>query len=181
MSFSSLSSSHKKFLLSLHSDVESKSFKDANQHSNWRSAMKDELDAFELSKTWRLLDCPAGVKPFGCKWVYRIKHKPDGSVDRYKARLVAKGFTQTEGVDFLETFSPVVKPATITLDVYMTLPPDLHLLNRINAQTSSDYSLFVKFIGDQISILLVYVDDIVLIGNFISKLAAIKSILRQHF
>ncbi|XP_029147045.1 uncharacterized mitochondrial protein AtMg00820-like [Arachis hypogaea] len=115
MSFSSLSSSHKKFILSLHSDIEPKSFKDANQHSNWRSAMKDELDALEMNKTWRLVDCPAGVKPVGCKWVYRIKRKPDGSVDRYKARLVAKGFTQTEGVDFLKTFSPVVKPATIRL------------------------------------------------------------------
>ncbi|XP_029148784.1 uncharacterized mitochondrial protein AtMg00820-like [Arachis hypogaea] len=63
--------------------------------------MKDELDALELNKTWRLIDCPAGVKPVG--------------FDRYKARLVAKGFTQTEGVDFLETFSPVVKLATIRL------------------------------------------------------------------
>ncbi|XP_057745169.1 uncharacterized mitochondrial protein AtMg00820-like [Arachis stenosperma] len=77
--------------------------------------MKDELDALELNKTWRLVDCPAEVKPVGCKWVYRIKCKPDGSVDRYKARLVAKWFTQTEGVDFLETFSSVVKPATIRL------------------------------------------------------------------
>ncbi|XP_015943271.1 uncharacterized mitochondrial protein AtMg00820-like [Arachis duranensis] len=113
--------------------------------------MKDELDALELNKTWCLIDCPAGVKPVGCKWVYRIKRKPDGSVDRYKARLVAKVFTQTKGVDFLETFFPVVKPATIKLvlasasmrhwtvhqldvnnaflhgdlseDVYMTLPP----------------------------------------------------------
>ncbi|XP_057761137.1 uncharacterized mitochondrial protein AtMg00820-like [Arachis stenosperma] len=77
--------------------------------------MKDELDALELNKTWRLVDCPAGVKPVGCKWVYRIKRKPDGSIDRYKARIMAKEFTQTEGVDFLETFSPVVKPATIRL------------------------------------------------------------------
>ncbi|XP_016191784.1 uncharacterized protein LOC107632629 [Arachis ipaensis] len=113
--------------------------------------MKDELDALELNKTWHLVDCPVGVKLVGCKWVYRIKRKPDSSVDQYKARLVAKGFTQTEGVDFLETFSPVVKPATIRLvlalasinhwpihqldvnnaflhgdlyeNVYMTLPP----------------------------------------------------------
>ncbi|XP_015964557.1 uncharacterized mitochondrial protein AtMg00820-like [Arachis duranensis] len=77
--------------------------------------MKDELDALELNKTWCLVDCPAGVKPVGCKWVYRIKRKSDGSVDRYKARLVAKGFTQTEGIDFLKIFSLVVKPATIRL------------------------------------------------------------------
>ncbi|XP_020970162.1 uncharacterized protein LOC110268382 [Arachis ipaensis] len=115
MYFSSLSSSHHKFLLSLHSDVEPKPFKDVNQHSNWRSAMKDELDALELNKTWRLVDCATSIKPVGYKWVYRIKNKPDGSIDRYKTRLVAKGFTQIEGVDFLETFSPVVKPATIRL------------------------------------------------------------------
>ncbi|XP_072063911.1 uncharacterized mitochondrial protein AtMg00820-like [Arachis hypogaea] len=77
--------------------------------------MKDELDALELNKIWLLVDCPADIKSVGCKWVYRIKRKPDGSVDRYKARLVSKGFTHTEGVDFLKTFSPVVKPATIRL------------------------------------------------------------------
>ncbi|RYQ92032.1 hypothetical protein Ahy_B09g098122 [Arachis hypogaea] len=80
-SFSSLSSSHNKYLLSLYSDVEAKSFK-ANQHSNWRSAMKDEMDALELNKTWRLVDCTGDIKPVGCKWVYHIKRKLDRSVDR---------------------------------------------------------------------------------------------------
>ena len=71
--------------------------------------MKAEIDALERNQTWKLVDLPPGKTPIGCKWVYRIKYKPDGSIDRYKARLVAKGFTQVEGVDYMNTFSPVPK------------------------------------------------------------------------
>ena len=75
--------------------------------------MDEELSALQLNQTWTLIPLPAGQKPIGCKWVYKIKYNSDGNVDRYKARLVAKGYTQIEGVDYSETFSPTAKLTTL--------------------------------------------------------------------
>jgi histone deacetylase 1/2 len=80
---------------------------------NWRSAMQDEYDALMSNKTWTLVPPGPHRNIIDCKWVYRVKHRADGTIDRYKARLVAKGFKQRYGIDYEDTFSPVVKIATI--------------------------------------------------------------------
>ena len=77
--------------------------------------MSAKYDALVKNGTWELVPSHSSQNVVGYKWIFRIKCQPNGSVARYKARLVAKGFHQRPGVDFTETFSPVVKPVTIRL------------------------------------------------------------------
>lgn len=79
----------------------------------WKRAVDDELRSLTDNGTWQLVDLPAGCRPIDCKWVFRTKFNPDGSVQKRKARLVAKGFTQRYGFDFSETYAPVVKMSTV--------------------------------------------------------------------
>jgi hypothetical protein len=71
--------------------------------------MRTELTTFENQKTWSLVPLPPNCHPIDSKWVFRIKYQSGGLVERYKTCLVAKGFTQTEGLDYHETFAPVAK------------------------------------------------------------------------
>ncbi|PHU00412.1 hypothetical protein BC332_30199 [Capsicum chinense] len=75
--------------------------------------MKKEIVALEDNHTWSVVDLPPNKTPIECKWVFRVKYTAPGAVERYKVRLVAKGYSQQEGLDYTETFSPVAKMVTV--------------------------------------------------------------------
>ncbi|WVZ95953.1 hypothetical protein U9M48_041653 [Paspalum notatum var. saurae] len=115
--------------------MEPTNLQDALNNDNWRFAMDKEFDALMKNRTWHLVPHQRGLNVIDCKWVYKIKNKADGTIDRYKARLVAKGFKQRYGIDYEDTFSPVVKPATIRLILSLAVSQGwyLHQLDVQNA------------------------------------------------
>lgn len=89
--------------------------------------MREEMRSLTENVTWSLAELPKGKKPVKCKWVFKTKRDSNGNVARYKARLVAKGFTQVAGVDYNETFSPVVRYTSIRFLLAMAVQFDLRV------------------------------------------------------
>ncbi|RVW97674.1 Retrovirus-related Pol polyprotein from transposon RE1 [Vitis vinifera] len=203
-------------------------------------SMQSELAALEANHTWSLTSLPPGKKPIGCRWVYKIKRHSDGTIERFKARLVAKGYTQLEGIDYHDTFSPTAKMITVRCllalaaaqnwslhqldvnnaflhddlheEIYMSPPPGLrrqgenlvcHLHKSLYGlkqasrqwfakfstaiqaagfvQSKADYSLFTCRKGKSFTALLIYVDDILITGNDVKAIVALKQFLHSHF
>ncbi|KAJ9554596.1 hypothetical protein OSB04_018641 [Centaurea solstitialis] len=209
--------------------------------AKWKEAMDSEIQSMHDNQVWILVDQIPNRKTIGRKWIFKKKTDMDGNVHTFKARLVAKGYTQTQGVDYDETFSPVAKIKSIRImlaiaafydyevwqmdvktaflngklseDVYMTQPEgfvDIKHPNRVCKLEKSIYGLkqasrswnlcfhekvkafgfsrsedescvYVKASGSIVTFLVLYVDDILLIGNDIPTMNGVKSWLGKCF
>jgi hypothetical protein len=120
--------------IALHED-EPTCFSQARKHAEWRATMNAEFDALLKNGTWTLVPSSPVMNIVGSKWVFQIKRKADGQIERYKARLVAKWFHQQLEIDFVETYSPVVKPITIrtVLSIAVSAGWEIHQVDISNA------------------------------------------------
>ena len=209
--------------------------------SLWQKAMNTEMESMDSNGVWKLVDLPQGIKPIGCKWVYKRKRGVDGKVETFKARLVAKGYTQKEGIDYEETFSPVAMLKSIRIllsiaaaldyeiwqmdvktaflngsleeDIYMIQPDGFKakgqedkvckLLKSIYGLKQASRSWNIRFDqaiktygfeqnidepcvykcikNEKVVFLILYVDDILLIGNDVAILSSVKVWLAKQF
>ncbi|KAH9783514.1 hypothetical protein KPL71_009336 [Citrus sinensis] len=165
VSYNSLSLVYRTFITSLDSVQIPRTIHETLKHPGWQKAVQDEVTALEKNRTWVITDLPAGKIPVGCKWIFAIKHKADGSIERLKARLVAKGFTQS--YDIKNAFLN----GDLEEEVYMEVP-----LRIERSHTKSKFSTEKK-----IAVLIVYVDDIILTGDFEEELQFLKQRLAHEF
>ncbi|KAK8593575.1 hypothetical protein V6N12_045652 [Hibiscus sabdariffa] len=238
------------FLVTTHGDVilvdhdEPKTYQEAvssPDSEKWLEAMRSEMDSMSDNQVWTLVKPPEGIKPIGCKWVFKKKTDMDGNVQTYKGRLVAKGYRQIHGIDYDETFSHVAMFKSIQIllalaafrdyeiwqmdvktaflhgkleeDVYMTQPEgfvtpknvgkvyklqrsiyglkqasrswNLHFNDAIKEfgfiRNEDEPCVYKKFSRSIVSFLILYVDDILIIGNDIPTLQSVKAWLSSCF
>jgi hypothetical protein len=100
-------------LMSNISDVEPSSFEEEDKLQVWKDAMLEEYKSIIKNNVWDIMPRPKDKSVVSSKWIYKIKHAADGSVENFKAIFVARGFTQKEGIDYEETFAPVARYTSI--------------------------------------------------------------------
>ena len=158
--YGKLGTQYKAFLSLLDDIVIPKRVEEALQDPGWKAAMDEDMCALRRNNTWEITTLPQGKRAIGCRWVFTPKFRADRTLDRLKARLVAKGYTQTQGIDYGETFALVAKFNTVRVlialaakckwdilqfdvknaflhgeleeEVYMQLPPGYHLTDNPN-------------------------------------------------
>lgn len=135
MTWTKLSSGFKAFIAKIDSVVVPKYIHEAFKDPKWEKVVQEKVKALHDNGTWEVVDLPKGKKVVGSKWVFTVKYKAYGEVERYKVRLVAQCFTQTYGIDYKEKFAPVAKLNSIRvlLSLAVNLDWELHQLDVKNA------------------------------------------------
>ncbi|RVW86427.1 Retrovirus-related Pol polyprotein from transposon TNT 1-94 [Vitis vinifera] len=180
VSYDNLSPSFHAFTTNLSRIDVPRTIEDALAVPEWKNVVLEEMQALEKSDTWSLVELPQGKSVVECKWVFTIKVRPNGSIEIYKARLVAKGFTQTYGIDYTETFAPIAKLNTIRVLLSLAILKSDQESRIFTRQT--DHTLLVKHSSNKrVTILVVYVDDIILIGDDFNEMEEIKRLMAMEF
>eukprot|EP00253_Pinus_taeda_P032649 PITA_32649 len=173
--------------------------------------MEEEMNSLLENKTWELVNLPKGIKALQNKWVYRIKHEGDEKKERYKARLLVKGFSKKEGIDFTEIFSPIVKMSSIRVilslaaaldleceqldvktaflhgeleeEIYMEQPEGfIEKAKKTLFTLEADHCVYIKrYDQGKHIILLLYVDDMLIVGHDKNKINRLKKYLGRKF
>ncbi|XP_071677214.1 uncharacterized mitochondrial protein AtMg00810-like [Lolium perenne] len=147
---------------------------------HWRRAMELEYQALMKNGTWTLVPPRSGVNIIDCKWVFKVKTHADGSIERYKARLVAKGFKQRYGLDYEDTFSPVVKPTTIRVLLSLAVTRGWSL-RQLDVQNAFLHGVLEEERPEVTMYVLVYVDDIILVSSSVTAADRLVSSLSVAF
>ncbi|GAA0181710.1 transmembrane signal receptor [Lithospermum erythrorhizon] len=194
---------HRVFFAALTTGVEPKSFKEAMCDSQW-GAMQTEIQGLENNDTWTLASLPPEKNALGSRWIYKVKHRSDGTVDRFKARLVVFVNDHVDGIDYSNTFAPVAKMVTVrvflavaaakdwelhqmdvhnvflhgdlTEEVYMKIPPGFE-----KGRHGQVCRLRKSLYGLKQLLDVVYVDDLIIAGNNRVDIAAFKEYLHICF
>ena len=115
MSLKHLLPAHKNFIVNLNTTIIPNTISKALTKREWKDAKREAMSALEKNKIWEIVERPKGKNIVDCKWIFTMKYKADGSLERHKARLVAKGYTQTYGVDYQENFALIAKMNTVRI------------------------------------------------------------------
>lgn len=140
MNCDKFSLAHRAFLAVVEQEKEPMTYSEAVKDHRWREAMQSEVRALENNQTWTMVPLPYGKKALGCKWVYKVKRKSDGTIERFKARLVILENHQVEGIDYTETFAPVAKMVAVRVVLVVAAAKDweLHQMDVHNAFLHGD-------------------------------------------
>jgi hypothetical protein len=207
----------------------------------WKKAMVEEMDALDKNEAWDIVELLAGRNVVGRKWLFKKKFNAQGKVEKYKAQLVAKGYSQVEGIDFGEIFSPVAKLTSIRFvlsiaatfdleleqmdvkttflhgdleeEIYMMQPEvfivkgkkelvyklkkslygmkqsprmwyqkfDTYILGLGFVRSRADHCVYSKQVGNRFIYVVLYVDDMLLVGNNMDVIKEVKSQLSSKF